>query len=71
MDDTQIEDLKQFISATVSQTEARLGDKIQTLDKKVDDGFAGVGEAIEEIHKDIETRDTKFDTRLTSLEQAS
>jgi len=56
VDDDQLDDLKQFVSATVSQTEARLTEKIDKLEQKVDDGFAGVGEAIEEIHTQIDAR---------------
>lgn len=75
MQDDQLEDLKQFISATVSQivhTEIdRLEKKVDRLEKKVDDGFAGIGEAIDELHKEIEARDRVIDQRLTNLEQAA
>jgi hypothetical protein len=67
-DDAKIEDLKQFIVATISQTEARLDGKIETLDQKIEtlgsdmqEGFAGVGEAIEEIHVQMEKRLTKLE----------
>lgn len=73
MNDDQLDDLKQFIDSRISQTEARFDEK---LDSKVDelrkelgdlraemlDGFAGVGEAIEEINKQV-------DERLAKLEQ--
>ncbi len=73
MNDQQLEDLKQFIDSRISQTEARfdgkledlgenLQEKIENLRKEMLDGFAGVGEAIEEINKHI-------DERLTKLEQ--
>lgn len=69
MDDHQLDDLKQFIAAAVSQTETHLGDRIgklevglEALRKEMLDGFAGVGEAIEEINKQV-------DERLTKLEQ--
>jgi hypothetical protein len=65
MKDEQLDDLKQFIEATVSQTEARLTQKIDALEQKMDDGFAGVGDAIEEIHK--VTGD--HEVRITGLEQ--
>ncbi|HVF06384.1 MAG TPA: hypothetical protein VNA20_16195 [Frankiaceae bacterium] len=78
MQDEQLEDLKQFIGATVSQTEERLSariDRLETkvdrLEAKVDSGFAGVGEAIDDLHKEIEVRDRVIDQRLTNLEQAA
>lgn len=50
-DDERLEDLKQFIAATVGQTEAHLDQKITSLDKKIEslrnemnDGFAGVSD---------------------------
>jgi hypothetical protein len=36
MDDDQLDDLKQFITTTVSQTEARLTERIDKLETKVD-----------------------------------
>lgn len=66
MNDQQLEDLKQFIDARISQAEARfdenLEEKLEALRKEMLDGFTGVGEAIEEINKQI-------DERLTKLEQ--
>jgi hypothetical protein len=80
MTDDQLTDLKQFILATVSQTEARLESKIDSvevrlstrideLNDKMDDGFAGVGEAIEQLHQQIEERDDVVEGRLAKLEQ--
>jgi tetrahydromethanopterin S-methyltransferase subunit G len=77
MNDNQIDDLKQFITATVSQSEQRLGERIdnveQTLTKRIDDlehkmeeGFAGVSEAIEGINQHQDEQDA----RLTDLESA-
>ncbi len=62
MNEDHLEDLKQFIEATVSQSEARLTNRINGLEQKVDDGFAGVGEAMEEMSKHV-------DERLINLEQ--
>jgi ribosome-associated translation inhibitor RaiA len=82
--DDQFDDLKQFIEATVSQSEARvthaltktIDEKIDRLDKKLstkmDDGFAGVEEAIEGIHTILdkhENRHDKAETRLDRLER--
>lgn len=73
MDDTQLQDLKQFIAGTVGQSEERikteLRQEIQELRTEMHNGFAGVGEAIEEIHKVVAALDTKTDARLTALEQ--
>ncbi len=73
MDDVQLDDLKQFIEATVSQSEERITTELRTeikssaekLEKKMEDGFAGVGDAIEEIHKVTDSHET----RITNLEQ--
>ncbi|MBI2592355.1 hypothetical protein HYW36_02650 [Candidatus Saccharibacteria bacterium] len=66
MNDQQLEDLKQFIDTRISQAEARfdenLEEKLEALRKEMLDGFIGVGEAIEEINKQV-------DERLTKLEQ--
>lgn len=76
MNDDQLDDLKQFISATVSQTEQRLGEQIDGVDQRldrleqeVDNGFAGVGEAIDAIYDSINTHENGTDIRLTKLEQ--
>jgi hypothetical protein len=77
MQDDQIDDLKQFIASTVSQTEQRLTERIDKMDvhldsleKKVEDGFSGVGEAIAEINDSMEKRNTEVNDRLTNLESA-
>jgi len=76
MSDTQVEDLKQFITSLISQTEGRLRSELtdlrrelSDLQQKVSDGFAGVGDAIEIIHQYSEKRDIEIETRLTKLEQ--
>jgi hypothetical protein len=70
MSNDQIDDLKQFITTTVSQQlsdfERRLTSRIDGLEKKMDEGFAGVGDAIAEINDKIDNHDT----RLTNLESA-
>jgi len=62
MNDQQLEDLKQFIDSRISQSEARTDEKLEEIRKEMLDGFAGVGEAIEEVNKQV-------DERLTKLEQ--
>lgn len=75
----QFDDLKQFIASTVSQTEERLQNEMTELKrefkgemselrKEMADGFTGVGEAIDEIHKQLDVRDKQVDKRLTKLE---
>jgi tetrahydromethanopterin S-methyltransferase subunit G len=74
MNDDQLDDLKQFITATVSQTEARLGgrigrvearidkvaDRLTNMEQKMDDGFAAVAEAIDTIHTRLDEHDKTY-----------
>lgn len=73
MNEDQLNDLKQFVASTVSQSERRIKDElkqeIKSLDQKMDEGFAGVGEAIEDIYKHTDEQFKVVDTRLTKLEQ--
>lgn len=69
MDNAQLDDLKQFIETTVSQTEARLTQRIDAIEKKLDDGFAGIGEAIEAVNQRTDERDAEADEHFTRLEQ--
>ncbi len=58
----QFEDLKQFIDARISQSETRTDVRIGALKLKMEAGFKGLAEVIEEFA-------THFDDRLTKLEQ--
>lgn len=69
MNNDQMDDLKQFIAASASQTEERLLQKLSELEQKVDDGFTGIREAIEQIHQQIDENKKETDTRLARLEQ--
>ena len=87
MNDDQFDDLKQFIEATVSQSETRIKDelgeridgveqrldgvehRLGNLEKKVDDGFAGVADAIETINQHLDDHETECNERLTKLER--
>lgn len=80
MDEDTITDLKQFISSQLSQSEQRIKDELKGEIKKskdelrseMRDGFAGVGDAIEQINQrldDKEKEDNKRDRRITRLEQ--
>lgn len=75
MNDQQLDDLKQFIEARLSQTEQSIKDDIkkdiEKLRAEMHDGFAGVGEAVDEINKRIEEQSKEQDQRLTRLEQQS
>jgi hypothetical protein len=72
MNADQFDDLKQFISASISQSETRLRDDMQTgfqaVRQEMADGFLAVGEAIDDIHKQMEEHRTSTDTRLKKLE---
>lgn len=69
-------DLKQFITATVGQSEERLrdelGGEIAKFREEVQEGFAAVGEAVERIHTANDTHKTQLDDhghRIQRLER--
>ena len=69
-------DMKQFVDARLSQTEERLTVKIDGVDRKVDmlsqkvdDGFTGIGEAIEQMNNETDKTNSLFNWRLLKLEQ--
>ncbi len=75
MDDDTIADLKQFIAATLAQELSGIKtDMVEVkadlskLNKKVDDGFAGVGDAIEELSNHVQGQLDNHETRITVLE---
>lgn len=65
MNDAQIDDLKQFIDGRISQSESRLSEKIEKLEQKVDDGFAGVADSFEATNHILD----EHEHRVTKLEQ--
>lgn len=75
----QFDDMKQFIDSRVSQSEAHLGqridgveNKLEALEKKMDDGFAGVGEAVGRTNDRLDEfmkTDQQLDQRVAHLEQ--
>lgn len=87
MNDDQLNDLKQFIAASVSQSEGRLRGEMsqgfravrlemhqefKTVRQEMADGFLAVGEAIDEIHKQLDKQseiNATVDKRLTKHEQ--
>ncbi len=76
MNDDTLQDLKQFITATVSQVTAQqtseLKDEIVKLDKKIDDRteeiLSAVGDSVNDRFDIVEEDITKLDTRVTKLE---
>lgn len=84
MNDDIIQDLKQFITTTVSQTERRLGGrmdnleqkfdnlerKVDNLELKVDQGFADVAELIDTRVEPVEQEVADHGQRITKLESA-
>jgi hypothetical protein len=72
MNEEQLDDLKQFIDARISQSEQRVTaefkQQLQVTNGKIDDGLAGVGEAIKQINNRLDERDKEVDRRLTNLE---
>ena len=72
-----LEDLKQFVAATVSQAEERLRNDIaavrqdtQALRDETRDGFAGVAESIETLNEHLSERDETVDHQVTWLQGA-
>ncbi len=72
----QLEDVKQFVDSRISQSEGRLTEKIEVIDAKVDGlrqemlhGFAGVGDAIEEIHDRLDKRNQQINHRFVKIEK--
>jgi tetrahydromethanopterin S-methyltransferase subunit G len=74
MNEEQLEDLKRFIANTVSQSvtasEERMMRRLDTLEKKVDDGFAGVADTFEVLTEQIDERFDKVDGRLDDHEHS-
>lgn len=76
MDDNQIDDLKQFIAVTISnsvsdivaESEKRLH---KALARDLKSGFSGVGDAIETLSQHIDKLLDDHEARITSLEQAA
>jgi ABC-type transporter Mla subunit MlaD len=77
MDENTITDLKQFITATVSQQtielEQKLDDKLGALEgrltQKIDDLSSAVAEAIETNTTEIDARLDNHEKRLRKLER--
>jgi hypothetical protein len=72
VNDELLDDLKQFIDSRISQSEqllkAEFTQQLQITNQKVDDGLAGVGEAVEQINQRLDEYDKEVDQRLINLE---
>jgi hypothetical protein len=73
-----IAEFRQFFTVQLLETEARLGQRIDKLDFKIEtlrsemrDGFAGVGEAISEINDRTDRQYRQTDARLKRLEKVN
>jgi len=71
MNDDTVQDLKQFISTTVSQEMANLAtkDDINRLESKIDDLSGSVAEALENTNETTDTQLKDHDKRITRLER--
>jgi hypothetical protein len=69
MNDSQIDDLKQFIDGKISQSESRLSEKIENaengLRKEMKDGFSGVADSLETTNQILD----EHEHRIAKLEQ--
>jgi hypothetical protein len=68
----ELDDLKQFMTTLISQTETRLGDRIDRLENKVDGLAADMKSGFDGIANIIEAHNTQLDDheeRLAKLEQ--
>jgi len=72
MDETQLDDLKQFITATVGQAEARITTELRAdfrseiggLREEMREGFASIGDTMSHQNDQLDDHET----RLTKLE---
>ena len=76
MNEDQLDDLEWFIANTLSQTEVRLTQRtdgldqhLSTLEHEVGDGFAEVGEVIEQLDQRLDDRDKDVDLLIVKLER--
>jgi hypothetical protein len=83
MNKHELEDLKQFITGRFDEIDKRfdkmdqkidnldksLSYRITRLEKKVDDGFAGVGEALTQMNDEHDKAHNVINRRLLLLEQ--
>ncbi|HET8709391.1 MAG TPA: hypothetical protein VFL85_03865 [Candidatus Saccharimonadales bacterium] len=72
MNDDQIDDLKQFMTAVISQQTADLREDIQRLDQKIDDRInelsLAIGDALNESNRTTDKQLKDHERRITKLE---
>jgi hypothetical protein len=72
MNNVQFDDFKQLLETTVFQSELRLRDEMKAgfkaVNDKLDAGFAGVGDVIENVNNVAEQQHANSNRRLTKLE---
>ena len=71
MDENAIQDLKQFITSTISQQTANLATKEDVLhiEKKIDELSDSVAEALETTNETSQSLHDDHESRITKLEQ--
>ena len=68
MDENVIQDLKQFIAATVSQQTSEIVVRLDKVEQKIDDLSHSVAEAIENTNESTDTQLKDHEHRITRLE---
>lgn len=66
MNGDQIDDLKQFFTTTVSQTEARLTDRIDRLEAKIDDVDAKADTILDAVGERFDNHEVRIKKLETS-----
>jgi ribosomal protein S3AE len=73
MNDETVQDLKQFIAATVNQQISDVRDDIKALDQKItmkiDDMSGSIAEAIDNTNEATDAQLKDHDSRIAQLEQ--
>ena len=73
MNDDQLDDLKQFITATVSQATADMAtkDDISSIENKLDNIQSAIGDAISTSNEIFDEKIDDHDRRISTLELKS
>lgn len=66
MNDDQLTDLKQFITATVSQTEQRLTERMDGIDQKI----GNIESRLDSVERKIDVIDKKVDDGFAGMGEA-
>lgn len=68
MDEEIINDLKQFITVTISQQTSDLRGDIKQLDSKIDDLSSSVAAALSDSNEEVDKQLKDHETRITKIE---